>query len=203
MRHMTGLTIAAGAAVLFAGCSVPSTPTYPTQQPDPLPSVSTARPTGTPTAEPTGASATPTPAEPPEQPVATRPAALLKVKVRGSLYPVQRTGDMATVNLFIESQNPDETFKIFGALSDNNPETSSKNEDAADGLRLIDPAARKAYLPATTADGSCMCTPDGQAVDFGDSSEWVTVVFAAPPATTTKVDVFVPRFGTFNNVPIR
>lgn len=199
MRHLTSLIMAGGAAVLFAGCSVPSAPTNPTHQPDPIPSTTAPGPVDRPTNPP----ATATPTAVPEQAVAARPASLEKVRVRGSLYPVQRTGDMATVNLFIESKNPDETFSIFAALSDNNPETSSKDSSAADGLRLIDTTAKKAYLPATTADGRCMCTPDGHTADEGHSSEWVTVVFAAPPATVTRVDVVVPQFGTFNNVAIR
>lgn len=200
MRHLRALTLAGAATVFLAGCSVPSVPVSATQAPTTVPSASATAPVPAP--DPGGPAATPSAGPASEQPVGTRPASFDKVRVQGSLYPIQRTGDTTTVNLLIESQNPDQTFMIFSALSDHNPETSSKDTHAVDGLRLIDPTAKKAYLPATTADGSCLCSPTDGLSDE-QSSLWVTVVFAAPPSTVSTVDVFVPRFGTFNHVPVR
>lgn len=138
-----------------------------------------------------------------DQAVATRPGSFDSDKVVATLYPVRRTGGTASVNLYIAAQDPDGTFMLLNSLGDGNTETSSKSLTSVDGVRLVDPGAKKAYLAAVTADGQCVCSPDDGAAAEVRSSVWVTVTFAAPPPQLTMINVTVPTFGTFTDVPIR
>ena len=160
------------------------------------------------TAEPQDPSATAAPpstppsASPAEQPFVVRPGAIDKVRVKAAVYPVRRAGQTATVNVLITADNPEEEFTISGELSDGNPEVASKSDRAVDGLRLVDPTHKKAYLPATTGDGVCACTPADDAELTMTNVLWVSVVFAAPPADLTTISVQVPQFGTITDVPL-
>lgn len=118
------------------------------------------------------------------------------------VFPVRRSGGTATVDLYIASHDPEESFTLFDHLSDGNTETSSRNTTSVDGIRLLDTTAKKAYLAAVTADGACVCSPDDEHTASFNSSVWVTVTFAAPPVGVTAVSVSVPTFGTFTDVPL-
>lgn len=210
MRHLSILALAGTTAALLTSCGLPTGPAAPSEAPTEVaPTVTIAPPSfATPTPAPSASAppppaSTPTPSDPSDQPVASRPAAFDKVRVTGTLYPVRRLGDTANVNLYIESRNPDQPFRTGRTLSDGNPDITSNNPYSPDGLRLIDPVAKKAYLPATIPSGSCLCTPEGDTFGSRQSALWVSVTFAAPPASTTSVDVFVPMFGTFSGVPVR
>jgi len=150
---------------------------------------------------PSPTQATTSPSE--EQPVAVRPGAIDDVRVKASVYPVRRGDQTVAVNVMIESIESSDTFNLGSALSDGNPEVASNKSASVDGLRLVDPTNKKAYLPATTGTGSCLCVPADDGVWDYTSMVWVSVVFAAPPETVSAVDVQIPRFGTVNDVPIR
>jgi len=217
-RLLAGLS--GGAALLLAaGCNVPTTTTsddgasQPSDQQTvvaPVDPIDPASPTD-PTSPVTSASGSATPVAVPvpsgsasagDTPVATRPGSFDQDKVVATLYPVRRTGETASVNLYIVAQDPEGTFMLLNSLGDGNTETSSKALTSVDGVRLVDPVAKKAYLPAVTADGQCVCSPDDGATGEVRSSVWVTVTFAAPPAELTMINVTVPTFGTFTDVPV-
>jgi hypothetical protein len=218
-RLLAGLS--GGAALLLAaGCSVPTATTShdgasePSNQQtvvasvEPIDPAAPAGPTD-PAATASGSAspvAVPVPlgsASSGDTPVATRPGSFDKDKVVATLYPVRRSGETASVNLYIAAQDPDGTFMLLNSLGDGNTETSSKALTSVDGVRLVDPVAKKAYLPAVTADGQCVCSPDDGATGEVRSSVWVTVTFAAPPTELTMINVTVPTFGTFTDVPVR
>lgn len=200
MKRALAAAATAGTALVLAGCSLPSTaPATPDPTTEPPSSVSA------PTNSPTASSSTPTPMPTlaaREQPVATRPGSIGKVRVDAQVFPVRRSGGTTTVDLYIASRDPDATFILFDHLGDGNTETASKSMTSVDGIRLLDTAAKKAYLPAVTADGACVCSPDDDNTTNLNNSVWVTVTFAAPPASVTNVSVSVPSFGTFTDVPV-
>ena len=148
------------------------------------------------------------PATPPdEQPVARRRAALDGQRVTASIYRVHRNGEVSVINLKLTSDNRDPLdggFSIQESLNDHNPELSAKQKTAPDGLRLIDGENKKAYLPATTGDGQCLCSPLSTRSPAWDRQTewWVSVTFAAPPASVQSVDVSIPVFGTVSDVPV-
>lgn len=212
MRHTSTTMATAGTLLLLAACSLPTStattpnlPEPPVSGPVPTTSSSILPPVTSPSAPPatpSAASPTTATAAPNEQPAASRPGTFQTVKVTAQLYPIRRSGGTASVDLYITSNNPNDTFKLWNNLSDGNTETGSADLDSVDGIRLIDTAGKKAYLPAVTADGDCVCSPDSYNTVERRSSVWVSVTFAAPPATVTAMSVSVPSFGTFSNVPV-
>ena len=74
---------------------------------------------------------------------------------------------------------------------------------SVDGVYLIDPAAGKRYLAARTKDGACVCSDNlsSTLVDAGNSIV-LNVLFQALPAEVRKIDVYVPGFGTFEDVQV-
>lgn len=231
MKMNYALAVAAGTAVLLSACSgptatpVPNWPTAPAQtmptevstpvpsaaepsteepstepSPLPIPSATALQPTPDPSPTSPLPSTSPTTSE--EQPFASRPGSFERVPVTARMYRVQRSGNTATVNLYIAAKDSGDWFALGDQLGDGNTETASKSMFSIDGIRLIDTAAKKAYLPAVTADGSCVCSPDDDGTNNYSNSVWVTVTFAAPPTTSTKVNVSVPTFGTFTDVPV-
>lgn len=62
---------------------------------------------------------------------------------------------------------------------------------------------KKRYFVAADSAGACVCTTDlsGTFPDAGDTVE-LTATYAAPPTSTTTVDVSVPGLGTLSDVPV-
>lgn len=224
-RSIAGSAAAALVLINFAGCSelhdrsdsghqptggppaMPSSRSGPTTEPTSL------APSRLPSAERPSSSTRPAPNPAPsrpedqataEKPVATRTGSIDDRRVRGNLYAVQRTGRTAVVNLLITKLNPaDPPFRLRSLLNDGDPGVAARNQSAVDGLRLIDGNAGKLYLPATTGNGICLCSPASNTVFDNYDEVVVSVVFAAPPVAVAKVDVLIPVFGTVANVPVR
>ncbi len=148
---------------------------------DPTPSIS---PSASPTVEATPSN----PSSPPstDKPFAVRKGTIDSKRIRATLYPVSRTGRTSTVNLFLEEIKPSPMgFRILWSMSDRNQEVAANDNTAVDGLRLIDGKHKMAYLPATTGDGECLCSPAHNHVTNNYREVMITVIFAAPPASTT------------------
>ena len=212
---------ASSAALALSGCTAPAEPvaaqpTIEVQTPrdldapaSPLPGDAgdTAGPVSpAPPAPSAPSSGQPTPASTPsvaaEQPFAVRPGAVRRVRVHAAIFPVRRSGQTATANVMISADDPFNDVDLEERLSDRNPEVGSRSPRSVDGLRLIDGKNKKTYLPATTADGVCACTPADGGMWNKTNVVWVSVVFAAPPADLTTIDVQIPLFGTVTNVPL-
>ncbi len=199
-RALAAAAVTAGTALILTACSLPNTAPA---TPDPTNEAASSVPAPTDSATASSSTPTPTPTlAAGEQPVATRQGSIQKVRVDAQMFPVRRSAGTATVNLYIASRDPDATFMLFDHLGDGNIETASKSMTSVDGIRLLDATAKKAYLPAVTADGACVCSPDDDNTTNLNNSVWVTVTFAAPPASVTTMSVSVPSFGTFTDVPV-
>jgi hypothetical protein len=80
---------------------------------------------------------------------------------------------------------------------------SEENGASLNGIYLVDAAHGQKYLVARDADGRCLCD-----VDLSDT--WVesdaplnlSATFGPPPPGVHSIDVFVPHFGTFADVPL-
>lgn len=75
-------------------------------------------------------------------------------------------------------------------------------EPVVDGVYVLDPRAKKRYLPARDSDGRCVCSSHLSSLVPPGSAVVLEVVFAAPPAGTRTVDVVIPRVPTFAKVPV-
>lgn len=80
---------------------------------------------------------------------------------------------------------------------------SQENGSSLDGIYLIDRTHGEKYLVARDADNRCICDSelgDTRLTNLGPLH--LSATFGAPPDDVTAVDVFVPHFGIFANVPL-
>ncbi len=71
----------------------------------------------------------------------------------------------------------------------------------ASGLQVIDRAGGTAYLPARDADGIPLCSPEVPNEASAGDQVYVTCVFGGFPEDVESLDLVVPNFGTFRDVP--
>jgi hypothetical protein len=89
--------------------------------------------------------------------------------------------------------------KVQGASTSDAP----VNLTSLDGITLVDTKNRKRYLVGRDSKGVCACDSGLGGVFLGrDNPVILSALYAAPPADVSAVDVLVPRFGTFNDVPV-
>ncbi len=78
-----------------------------------------------------------------------------------------------------------------------------QDSSTVDGVSLIDNQNRKRYLVARDSEGFCVC--DGELsskfVEVGAPTV-LSATFGAPPSDVEAVDVVIPSFGTFKDVPL-
>ena len=138
----------------------------------------------------------------PETPFRTLYGAFEGVAVTAEVYPIRRTGSTSSANVRFTVANGSRTFRILTALNDHNPEVADKGSTSPDGLRLIDPTAKKAYLPATIGDRECLCSPAVNDRFDRYTDVTVSVSFAAPPVSRSTINLVLPGFGTVADVPL-
>jgi hypothetical protein len=144
----------------------------------------------------------------PDRVIASRSAELGYASVELAIMHLERTG--ATTALAVRLTNNDDTFSadvgdIFddGATQPIRNSDSNENEYSVDGIYLLDRAHGQKYLVARDPDGRCICDTglNGRSL-YSDGSVTLSATYGAPPPNVTAVDVVVPRFGTFANVPL-
>ena len=130
-----------------------------------------------------------------------------KIKIRFDLLALQRRGDLLElradlVNLS-EDQSTDQRWQVAGRFNGSYRKDLNSTDGAFSGVVLTDLAQKKRYFVAADSAGACVCTTDlsGTFPDAGDTVE-LTATYAAPPTSTTTVDVSVPKLGTFRDVAI-
>ncbi|MEO3798721.1 hypothetical protein [Nonomuraea sp. B1E8] len=94
---------------------------------------------------------------------------------------------------------------LDGKINLHNGMSGAPLDYTVEAVSLIDPVNAKRYRVArngTGEDAECVCSgTQGQFLEKGDSST-LYAVFAAPPADVTKINVEMPMFGVFTDVPI-
>lgn len=81
--------------------------------------------------------------------------------------------------------------------------TSISGGGSMDGISLIDSRNGKRYLVARDERGECVCDTDlSSAFVEPQSPLLLSATFGAPPSDVDAVDVVIPRFGTFKDVPL-
>lgn len=83
--------------------------------------------------------------------------------------------------------------------------TGGQGQDSftLDGVSLVDNQNRQRYLVARDSQGVCVCDGNlsGKFVEPGAPSV-LSATFGAPPADVEALDVVIPSFGTFKDVPL-
>jgi hypothetical protein len=184
------------------------------QQPAPSasvspPSSSSAPPaTNLPATPSAGATASGTPNGAPTElgaPAATRDGTADEQKATLAVYPVRRSDTLAVMHFTVAvDTNADDGIFVFDLFGDGDSTTGdASSSTSVDGVRLVDSARRKVYLPASDGKGNCLCSRDLK----GDLEPGHTYTFyatyAAPPAEVSVLDVSFPQFGTVSRVPVQ
>lgn len=135
--------------------------------------------------------------------IATRNSLSDGRELEATLYPVERSGKTATVNFLVTNKDNDDEFEVTNSFSDGDNSIGDSSPWTTDGVKIIDSSDAKAYLAATDGDGTCLCSRDltNASID-PDQTMLFSVTFAAPPEGLEKVDVSIPKFGTFNGVSV-
>jgi hypothetical protein len=192
MRRSSLLT----GAVLVAATLV--TPACTGDQPAPTSAPAAGAPTG---GAPTVAPGGPTASADLGEPVATRESSYEQAKVRLTVYPVQRSGQLATLTMRLTLLAPEpgrDSWTPYNVLSD-----QPFKPFRVSGVRLLDGKNKKLYLVATDTRENCICSgPLNTGLRRGDAI-LVSAAYAAPPPDVTTVDVVTTTFGTITGVPVR
>lgn len=159
-----------------------------------------------------GATAT-TPTAPAEagRALATRDGQFGHLPVRLEIVSLQRSGATAalTLRLTIPSSyggSDSASAQIAGTFDDGVSESDrdpTQAFDTVDGISLIDTKNRKRHLVARDARGTCVCDENLSSTFVEQGSPTVlSATFAAPPPDVDVMDVVIPKFGTFKDVPV-
>ncbi len=127
---------------------------------------------------------------------------------RLDIISLTRSGGVSQLTMRLSNTDPQDSssgIQVGDTFDDQVNGTEAKPDDpfTVDGVALVDSVNRKKYLVARDTEGKCVC-------DSGLSSEFVkaeqslnlSATFGAPPPAVRTVNVFVPKFGTFRDVPI-
>lgn len=127
-----------------------------------------------------------------------------------SVYGVYRDGEYATLLMTaqLDPADPDaneDGFDLTSVLQRAHLKEKLDDDDFlvpknADDLTLVDPNAKKAYLPAMDAEGKCLCAGGVTAIKHRQDA--FTTTFAAPPSAAKTIDVSVPNVGYLIDIPV-
>lgn len=157
-----------------------------------------------PSGQATTPSGTPAPAGPA---LASRQGQVDGQAVLLEIAELKHSGQTATLAVRLTT-TVDDRAQVAGTFGNGEfEEISGANSIAGgntlDGISLIDTRNAKKHLVARDASGQCVCDVDlGSAFVDSDAPLVLSATFAAPPAGVDRMDVFVPKFGTFKDVPV-
>lgn len=180
--------------VVFAGCGMTETTN---QRAAPAAAVLTeARAADPPVAAPDGE-------------LASRRGTLDDEEVRLTLTQLRRTGTATSLGIRLTKPTNNWNAAVAGAFDDGATQPirgseSEENGTSLDGIYLIDAVNGRKYLVARDGDGRCVCDAGLKEtfVDDDGAPLNLSATFGAPPPDVHAIDVFVPHFGTFANVPL-
>jgi hypothetical protein len=184
-------------AVAVAGCGGSTTTKTVTVTAKPT----TARVTGTTPGGTTTTTVAPSP------PLASRTGTIDKEPVTLSIVSLKRSGTTAELTLSL-STTGSQSVTVGDTFDDGVAETITGGNALSgvytlDGIYLIDTTNSKKYPVARDSNNACLCDSNllGPALTSA-APMFLSATFGAPPTTVTAVNVFIPTFGTFVNVPI-
>lgn len=143
--------------------------------------------------------------------LAARDGQIDGVAVRLEITELRRSGATTalTFELSVDEPRAGETTdnaQVAGTFDDGLSEVDGgKGQDSRtiDGVSLIDATNGKRYLVARDSEGVCVCDGDMSST-FVEPAGPVSLsaTFGAPPPDVEAVDVVIPKFGTFKDVPL-
>jgi hypothetical protein len=139
--------------------------------------------------------------------IASRTGSFNMFDVRLAITHLERTGATTSLSVGLTSADPNYAPWIRNYLDDGETQAirgsdSRENGDSVDGIYLLDRTHGQKYLVARDPDGRCICDVGIGDLRVDDHSVTLSATYGAPPPEVHAVDVVVPRFGTFANVPL-
>ena len=138
--------------------------------------------------------------------IASRTAQIGYANVGLAITHLERTGETTSLSIKL---TPDDTFwAAIDDIFDDGETQAIRNSDShengfsVDGIYLLDRAHGQKYLVARDPDGRCICDSGLEGRRISDGTMTLSATYGAPPPAVTAVDVVVPHFGTFANVPL-
>ncbi len=149
----------------------------------------------------------------PEKAIASRDGSVDSKPVKLEIVQLKRSGGTSALSFRLseltstgDSSGLAQVASTFddGILEkEKNTDDPTVGGDSLDGVSLIDSKNRKRYLVARDSNNACVCDGDlGNAFVRQDAPLVLSATFAAPPADVSSMDVVVPHFGTFKDVPV-
>jgi hypothetical protein len=196
-----------GLALAGAGCGGEDDPSPPPEEPQ-AGAVEGAGSSRPPHATPT-ATEPPVAEEPPVEPLAAREGSVDQIPVELEIVELRRSAATVTLtfHLTLVDEETDEP-QVSDTFADGvYPEAENGREAALgnnlDGIELIDGTNRKRHLVARDSSGVCVCDTDLSGVYVtADAPLILSATFAAPPPDVEAMDVHIPTFGVFADVPL-
>jgi len=183
--------------LLFAGCGVTAVTK---QQPAPPRPAAAKSATTVPVAKPKAFVA--------DRVIASRTGELEDIDIRLAITHLERTGATTSLSVSLTSEERYMAPWIRNYLDDGDTQAirgsdSRENGDSVDGIYLLDRTHGQKYLVARDPDGRCICDVGvGDTRVDDDHPVTLSATYGAPPPEVHAVDVVVPKFGTFANVPL-
>jgi hypothetical protein len=145
----------------------------------------------------------------PEKAIASRDASMDHKPVKLEIIELKRSGATTALTFRLTATNSDDSAQVAQTFDDGIDQKikSATNQFAGgstvDGISLIDTKNRKRYLVGRDEDGACVCDTElSSAFANSDAPLLLSATYAAPPQDVRAVDVVIPHFGTFKDVPI-
>jgi hypothetical protein len=139
--------------------------------------------------------------------IATRKGMIDSEAVQLAITQLQRAGATTSLGIRLTTYSgyPIHVGAVFddGETQPIRGSDSAANGSSLDGIYLVERTRAQKYLVARDSDNRCICDAglDHTAFD-GGAPLTLSATYGAPPPDVPAVDVVIPRFGTFANVPL-
>lgn len=128
-------------------------------------------------------------------------------RMRFDIVELERRGDLlelrANLTNLEQDRSVDRRWQVGDRFNGAYRDDLKVGSLAFSGSVLTDLVGKKRYFVAVDDAGGCVCSSNLEAVfvDAGQTVE-LSATYAAPPASTTTLDVSVPSLGTFRDLPV-
>jgi hypothetical protein len=139
--------------------------------------------------------------------LASRPGMLDGEPVRLAITQLERAGSTTSLGIRLTTYSG-WSVKVSNSLDDGDTEPISNSNSRAngfslDGIYLIERTQAEKYLVARDPDNRCICDAGLEQTSFNTGAPLnLSATYGAPPPDVQAIDVVVPRFGIFANVPL-
>lgn len=122
-----------------------------------------------------------------------------------TIYAVSRADRLITVNFSLTlDASAAEKFQVSDFFADENYDASDGEGHSVDGVQVLDTKNAKLHQVASDGAEHCVCSRGLSAAFIAPGQTMLfTATYGAPPEDVTTVDLQVPHFGTFSDVPVQ